>query len=332
MDLEIRHLRVLRAIADTGSVTKAASLLGLAQPAVTAQLQRIERALGGPLFDRDRRGATPTALGELVLARARVVLPAMKGLQEDAAQLAGHRSRPTQWRIGAVNGPILGGLISRLASLEDSLEVLTHPSHWADKLAEMAAERKLDFCIVGVCGDTIPGPAESGLVWREIATDAIFVMLPETHPLARRWEIDLAELSDAQWASMPGDGCFGDCFAAACARSGFSPRTMYEMDFGNAIDVVLAGHAVGLCKATFRRVDGVATVPIAGGPLRWRHLLGWHPRSEAARFAETMHTHAAAAYEESADRNPHYIEWRKAYPQFGPGVPSHDDMTKIISI
>ena len=89
MNLELRHLKVVCAIAETGSVTKAASLLGLAQPALTAQLQRIERTLGGPLFDRDRRGARPTALGELVLSRARVLLPAMKGLQDEAARLAG---------------------------------------------------------------------------------------------------------------------------------------------------------------------------------------------------------------------------------------------------
>ena len=56
MNLELRHLKVVCAIAETGSVTKAASLLGLAQPALTAQLQRIERTLGGPLFERDRRG------------------------------------------------------------------------------------------------------------------------------------------------------------------------------------------------------------------------------------------------------------------------------------
>jgi DNA-binding transcriptional LysR family regulator len=67
MNLELRHLRVVCAIAETGSLTKAAAQLGLAQPALTAQLQRIERALGGPLFERDRRGARPTALGELVL-------------------------------------------------------------------------------------------------------------------------------------------------------------------------------------------------------------------------------------------------------------------------
>ncbi len=317
MNLEVRHLRVVCAIADTGSVTKAASLLGLAQPAVTAQLQRIERALGGPLFERGRRGVTPTALGELVLTRARVVLPAMKGLQEDAARLAGHLVRPSQWRIGAVNGPILGGLMSRLAE-SDGTQVLTHPSHWADKLAELTAAGKLDFCIAGVCGDTVPGAPDDGLVWREIAIDAIFVMLPESHPLADRWEIDLAELADAQWASMPGDGCFGDCFAAACARAGFTPRTMHEMDFGNAIDAVQAGHAIGLCKATFRRVDGIVTLPIADGPLRWRHLLGWHPRSEAAAYGDVVLGHAVAAYAESAARNPHYLKWCEANPRFGP--------------
>src|ERR1700755_1549395 len=89
MNLELRHLRVVVAIAETGSVTKAASSLGLAQPALTAQLQRIERTLGGPLFERGRRGARPTALGELVLSRAKVLLPAMKGLQDEAARLAG---------------------------------------------------------------------------------------------------------------------------------------------------------------------------------------------------------------------------------------------------
>src|SRR5690349_24930856 len=104
MNLELRHLKVVCAIAETGSVTKAAALLGLAQPALTTQLQRIERALGGPLFERDRRGARPTALGELVLARARVLIPAVKGLQDEAARFAGTGEATSRYRIGATNG------------------------------------------------------------------------------------------------------------------------------------------------------------------------------------------------------------------------------------
>src|SRR5882757_8207816 len=67
VDLELRHLRIVCAIAEAGSVTKAAAALGLAQPALATQLKRIERSLGGPLFLRDRRGTRPTPLGDLVL-------------------------------------------------------------------------------------------------------------------------------------------------------------------------------------------------------------------------------------------------------------------------
>src|SRR5918998_34926 len=132
MNLELRHLKVVCAIAETGSVTKAASLLGLAQPALTAQLQRIERTLGGPLFERDRRGARPPALGELVLSRARVLLPAMKGLQDEAARLAERGTALTRYRVGAVNGSIVGGLVHRLAADQPHAQITTYASWYAD--------------------------------------------------------------------------------------------------------------------------------------------------------------------------------------------------------
>jgi len=317
MNLELRHLRVVCAIAETGSVTKAASLLGLAQPALTAQLQRIERALGGPLFERGRHGARPTSLGELVLARARVVLPAMKGLEEEAARMTGSDDIPGRYRIGAVNGPILGGLVHRLAADHPRAQVQTHSSWWATELAEMVLNGRLDFCLAGVCGDTMPGNPSDGLTWHVVSIDAVFVLLPEWHEFANRSEVRLSELADAQWVCAPGDSCFGHCFAKACAREGFTPRTMYEMDVGGCIDLVQEGHAIGLCQATFRRVHGLVTVPIAGAPLRWRHLLGWHPGSANAHFARTVLDYATASYLDAIARNPRYAEWLGRNPQFG---------------
>ena len=68
-------------------------------PALTTQLQRIERILGGALFTRDRRGVLPTPLGDLVLARARVLIPALTGLHDEASELitAGGTAR---YRVG----------------------------------------------------------------------------------------------------------------------------------------------------------------------------------------------------------------------------------------
>lgn len=56
----MRHLRALCAIADTGSLHRAARTLGVSQPALTTQLRRIENALGAELFSRGRTGCRPT--------------------------------------------------------------------------------------------------------------------------------------------------------------------------------------------------------------------------------------------------------------------------------
>lgn len=319
MRLELRHLRIVCAIADHGSLTKAASALGLAQPALTAQLQRIERALGGPLFERDRRGARPTALGELVLARARVVLPAVQGLEDEAARMASSRVEPRVYRIGAVNGPILSGLVRRLAAQQPHAHLTTYTSWAAHDLAELIATGRLDYALIGVCGDAQP-PVPTGtydLAWQPVATDGVFVLLAEDHPLAGKDEVELSDLADSQWAVTPGDGCFRTCFAAACARSGFTPGNIFEGDVRTCMELVEDGAAVALCQSSFRPLSNLVSVPIAGNPLRWRHLLGWHPQAAAAGYADEVITHAVAAYQDATARVPRTEQWLRRHPQFG---------------
>jgi DNA-binding transcriptional LysR family regulator len=315
MRLELRHLQIVCAIAEHGSVTKAASALGLAQPALTAQLQRIERSLGGPLFERDRRGARPTPLGDLVLSRARVVLPAVEGLQEEVTRLAIDRE-VCSYRIGAVNGPILGGLVHRLTAADRHAHLSTHTSWSPVELTEMLAAGRLDYILVGVCGNS-PPPTAHELGWRELAVDAVFVLLPDSHPLATVDEIDLADLADAQWVATPGKSCFRMCFVGACARAGFAPRNVFEGDVRTCIELVEAGDAVALCQSSFRPPPGLVSVPIAGTPLRWRHLLGWHPDSAAAQGVEQVATYAVAAYRDAAARLPRFRSWLADRPQFG---------------
>jgi DNA-binding transcriptional LysR family regulator len=313
MDLELRHLRVVCAIADAGSVTKAASALGLAQPALTAQLQRIERALGGLLFERDRRGARATPLGELVLARARVLLPAVKGLQDEATRLASTAETIGRYRIGAVNGPILGGLVHRIGVNHPQAQISTFASWSADELGDMVLAGKLDFVLVGACGDAAPA-TETGLAWRQVASDPVFLLLPEGHPLADRDEVNLAEMADAQWVAAPGDGCFSACFAAACSRAGFTPKVLFETDVRGAVDLIESGDAVGLCQATLRPMAGLVTAPIAGAPLRWRQLLGWHPDGPGASLAGQLWAYAIEAYADAVRRNPRYSAWLGRHP------------------
>ncbi|MDK1474950.1 LysR family transcriptional regulator [Streptomyces sp. 549] len=308
MDLELRHLKTVRAIADAGSLTKAASALGLAQPALSAQLKRIERTLGGRLFERGRLGVRPTPLGELVLDRARVVLPAVRELQEEAVRLAHAWDGMPRFRLGGTHGPLLGGLVDRLATAHPGVPVTTQTSWSEREIAAGVAEGRLDFALIGTCGQS-PPPEPERLSWREVAADPVFVMLAADHPLTGRTEIELGCLADESWADVPGDGCFADCFAAACARAGFTPASVYETDTASCVHLVQVGRAVGLCRATFPPTPGLVTRPLAGSPLSWRHLLGWHPGEPAADAAGAVITHTRAAHADAVARSATYRAW-----------------------
>ncbi|MGW0776756.1 LysR substrate-binding domain-containing protein [Streptomyces sp. NPDC002835] len=311
MELELRHLRTIRAIADAGSLTKAATSLGLAQPALSAQLKRIERSLGGTLFERGRSGVRATALGELVLDRARVVLPAVHELQEEAVRFArtGAGCGPgSAFRLGGTHGPLLGGLVDRLATAEPGVAVVTHTSWSEREIAASAAEGRLDYALIGACGESAP-PESGRLAWAEVARDPVFVMLAADHPLAARPEIELAELAAEAWTDVPGDGCFADCFAAACVRAGFTPACVYEADTASCVHLVQVGRAVGLCRATFPETPGMVTRPLSGAPLVWRHLLGWHPEAPAALRAPDVVGHVRAAHADAAARSSSYARW-----------------------
>jgi DNA-binding transcriptional LysR family regulator len=94
MDLELRHLRCLVTIVDSGTFTDAAAELGISQAAVSRNLMALEQVLGVRLLHRTSRNITTTTAGVHILAQARQVLAAADNLVTEAA--TGH----TRLRIG----------------------------------------------------------------------------------------------------------------------------------------------------------------------------------------------------------------------------------------
>lgn len=321
MELELRHLRIVCAVAEAGSVTKAAAVLGLAQPAVTAQLRRIERLLGGELFERTRHGVSPTALGELILARARVLLLAARDLHEDAVRLAAAsraRTAPrSQLRVGTTGGAFIAGMVVVMEENEPTTEVTTTASFRALELLEQVRADRLDCAVIGCCGEGSL-PTDPELHVRTLAVEPVCVMLTEQHPATELDEVPLARLADEHWAWLPGDGCLYDCFVAACVRDGFTPRTGYESDAATCIELARSGRAVALCLPT-RRAPGVVVRPIAGGPLRWVHAMVWRSTyvDAAPERAESLRAAAVAAYREVMAGAPEYVSWLARNPTFG---------------
>ncbi|NEB18943.1 LysR substrate-binding domain-containing protein [Streptomyces coelicoflavus] len=100
MDLAL--LRTFVAVHRAGSFTRAASLLGLSQPAVTSQIRTLERQLGRPLFLRQARGVTPTTVGDELAHKAAPHLDALveiaeAGLENDSSSRTLHLAGPPEF-------------------------------------------------------------------------------------------------------------------------------------------------------------------------------------------------------------------------------------------
>ncbi|RTL92705.1 LysR family transcriptional regulator [Ancylobacter aquaticus] len=116
-DLDLHSLRLVAAVAETGSVTAAAERAGVTQSAVSQALRRVEALIGAPLFDRRRRPLTPTHVGRMVAGRADELAHEADRLLADARAAAELPGR-IDLRIGLVDslaGTIGARIVRELA-------------------------------------------------------------------------------------------------------------------------------------------------------------------------------------------------------------------------
>jgi DNA-binding transcriptional LysR family regulator len=314
MDLEVRHLRVLCTIADAGSLTRAAASLGMTQPGLSAQLRRIEAMLGGALFTRGQAGAVATPFGELVLDRARAVLPGIDGLMTDTARMARRMSDCDHVRVGSVGAPLLGQLVMAVTAVLPDAQVSTRCQHSPVALLDELAADRLEAAVLGDHPDQRL-PHRDGVVLQPVAIEPVFALLPSSHPLARREEVPLAALLDEDWAVPRPDGDrTREYWSSVCAAAERRPYAPYEAEGRPLVELVRAGLAVSLCQATFIEAPGTAVRPLAGNPLWYRHVLAWHRDGPLARHGEDLLRRVAAGYGDIRAAAPAYALWRTRHP------------------
>jgi molybdate transport repressor ModE-like protein len=309
MDLEIRHLRVVAAIAETGSISRASVQLGHSQPAVTGQLQRIERLLGGPLFARDGSGARPTALGAMVLSHAQSIIALHDDLVRDVRRRETGAELATL-RLGATAGPMAAALVTVSRQVLPDVEVSLHVCDSDEELIELLAESRLEL---GLTQD-YPGyelPVPDGLTEAELMVEPAFIVLSKDHPLAGEPEIPLAALAGEQW--LPGDGKdlrMRAMFREACRRAGFVPRRIQRTNASVVFSLISQGHGVAVCRAVTIERENVVVRPLADDPMWVRERLVWSPAGPVAEYAPQIRDELLAAYRTLADATPAYRAWR----------------------
>ena len=239
--MDLQQLRYFVAVADELNFSRASAQLGIAQPAVSRQVQSLEQGLGVQLFDRTKRQIELTAAGEALRIEARRILDQAQHAAEVTRRAArGETGRLTIAFVGSVMyGPVPRAMRTfrqRFPGVEFLLQEME-----TGLQGQAVLQRRIDLGLVRT-------KLEHAELSSEIVVhEEMIVALPAKHRLANRDELRVHDLADEPFLLFPRGRMagFGDEIMAACAAAGFQPKVAQEViELQTGISLVVAGFGV----------------------------------------------------------------------------------------
>ncbi|WP_237110701.1 LysR family transcriptional regulator [Nonomuraea sp. MG754425] len=213
-------LRLFDEVATSGSFTAAAELFGLTQSAVSRRVAALERAAGGPLFERLARGVRLTPAGAALHRHAVAVLDRLERASEELAAI--HGGHGGVLRVGAfatANIDLVPGTLRRFAERRPGVE-LRLTEALSGRLLERLRAGALDVAVISDYPSGLPG---EGARTVPLLADRLLVALPAGHRLAAEPDVDLRDLAGESWIEAAPRGQ-PTLLLTACAAAGFRPR------------------------------------------------------------------------------------------------------------
>ena len=258
--LDLQSVRIMRAIAETGTITAAARSLGYSQPAISQHLQRTEARLGLSLVTRVGRSIRLTEAGALLARHALTITSALDAAEGDLADLAGLRTGSV--RLAAfptASSTIVPRLLALMNDAHPGIRITyieAQPPEAVAMLRDGSIDLAVTFSYPGDRSDPHRDSA-SGLTIETLFTEEMVVVLPAAHPLAKLEVVDVALLGEDRWiAGCP--RCRGHLLAV-CEVAGFTPSISFETDNASAVlNMVASGLGVAMLP---RLALATATLP-----------------------------------------------------------------------
>lgn len=273
--MEFRHLQSFMTVARTGSLVSAAKALNIAQPALSRQMQALERELGVMLFERHARGISLTRAGRGFRADARRVLAA--AARARARVQAAPRLARSSLTIG------YGELLAYWPSLAVVLQRFRADHPLIDLHAVPIARPRVRPALRGGEVDLVvmatPEWPVHGLAGMRVADASLSgALLPADHPAASRATVTPADLAPLVWFHLAPDATMG-CFEFARAelkRAGFHAKDrVVRIGSFAGLPPVAAGDGWALADAHLARAVTAATTAIVYRPFDGPPIPTW---------------------------------------------------------
>ncbi|MDQ0387185.1 DNA-binding transcriptional LysR family regulator [Streptomyces sp. DSM 42143] len=279
MDVDTRLLRCFAAVAEEGSLTRAAERLYVSQPALTKQIRRLEAGLGVDLFTRSRTGMALTEPGRTLARRVPALLAGWDAALRETRSAASRAARVL--RVGflaSAANEATQPIVAEFARRRPGWRADMRQAAWSNPSAGLA-DSDVDVALV-----RLPFPGQEALRVLPLFSEPRCVALAETHPLAARETIAFRELWDEPFVTAPPEtGRWREYWLAVDERDGHPVRvgavTEHPDDWLTAI---ANGYGIALAPesaARFYTRPGVVYRPLTGvGPSRV--AVAWVPADD----------------------------------------------------
>lgn len=194
--LRLRDLRTLACVASAGSMRKAAQDLHTSLPAVSRAIADLEATVGATLVARNTNGVVPTASGEALVRRARVLFDELESGLRELAQLADPESGNV--RLGCMetlHAGLVGACVEQLASAYPRMKILLELGQAPDLVDYFLGQRIVDFVVARPLNRVLPASMEGETLFH----DRLLIVSGRQGAFARKRRLSLADLADAHW-------------------------------------------------------------------------------------------------------------------------------------
>lgn len=273
--MELRDLRALVSIAEAGSLSAAARLLNLTQPALTASLQRLEDELGVSLVTRHSRGSSLTEEGKYVLQKSYDVIHDVAEIGSVVKNLSGEPMGTV--RLGLPT-TVAGGVIPELVPVLQARypQIRLHVVEaMSGALSEQLQLGRLDLAVLY---DIQP---MAGLRSEPILREKLCLLVPKRHPLSGRGKVRLEELAGLRLVLPEGSHSIRRHIESYCRAEGLALNVVADIDsLPGLFGLVKAGHCTILptfLMAALAREGEIVAVEIIRPSMEWTlHLASRH--------------------------------------------------------
>ena len=247
-DFDFHQLSNFLAVAKAGNFTKAAVEIGISQPALSRSIQKLEKAVGEPLFERRPRGVKLTEIGSFLLVRANQI----RDLVDDTFAELTEASNRGQIRLAVIPtiAPyLLPKVLKKFGSRHPEIKIQVQEDT-TQNIVQRCKDGDIDLAILALPIN------EKYLETESLFDEELALVIPKGHALEKKKRIRLSDIQEFPFISLDQQHCLSDNIAEFCNRQSFAPVTIERTNqLATIQELVALQHGISIIPAMAQQLD-----------------------------------------------------------------------------